>query len=72
MALLAWLACLLAWLACLPGLFGSFVTLAVRGPGVPDRGEMGDEEEKEKEEKKWADLRLKSHNHTLNGGEQIP
>ena len=44
---LAWLACLFAWLACLPGLFGPFVALAVRGPGVPDRGEM----EKQKEEK---------------------
>ena len=78
LAWLAWLACLLAWLgllgllawlaclACLPGLFGSFVALAVRGPGVPDRGEM----EKEKEDKKWADFKLKSNNPTLNGGEQ--
>ena len=66
LAWLSWIACLLVCLvACLPGLFGPFVALAVRGPGVPDRGEM----EKEKEEKKWADLKLKSNNPTLNGGE---
>ena len=64
-AWLAWLACFLAcllawpaWLACLPGLFGPFFALAVRGPGVPDRGEMKEEEEKENEEKKCVDLRL--------------
>ena len=48
--------------------FGPFGALAVRGPGVPDRGEMEEEKEKEEEEK-WADLRLKSNNPTLNGGE---
>ena len=62
------LACLFAWLACLHGLFGPFVALAVQGPGVPDRGVM--EDEKEREENKWADLRLKSNNTTLNGGEK--
>ena len=46
-------------IAC-PGTFGA---LAVRGLGVPDRGEM---EEKEKEKEEWADLMLKSSNPTLN------
>ena len=46
--------------------FGSFWALAVRGPGVPDRGEM----EMEKE-KKWADLKLKSNSPTLKGGEHL-
>ena len=48
--------------------FGTFGALAVRGPGVPDRGEM-EEEDRGKEE--WADLRVKSNNPTLNGWEQM-
>ena len=44
--------------------------MGVRVPGVPDRGEMGEENEKEKEGK-WADPTYKSNKHTLNGGEKL-
>ena len=63
--MLAYLLGLLGLLACSPGLFGPFVALAVRGPGVPDRGEMEEEEKEQEEEKKMADLKLKYDNPSL-------
>ena len=54
------------WFSCLLVPLGPLGALAIRGLGVPYRGEM---EKKEEEER--AAPRLNSHNPTLNGGEQL-